>query len=139
RRRAQGRPVDRTPDPRLPRAAQGSPHHRGARSAARRRRARWSGLMSVLVVGVSHRTASVDVLEQVTLDASGVDKLITAVAGSENVTEATVLSTCNRLEIYAEVERFHGTVEELSRLVCGVPAGEAVDPSLLGNLYVHYG
>ncbi|WP_235737449.1 glutamyl-tRNA reductase [Nocardioides alcanivorans] len=95
--------------------------------------------MSVLVVGVSHRTASVDVLEQLTLDTDGVGKLMTAVADTEHVTEATVLSTCNRLEIYAEVERFHGTVETLSRLVCAVGPDDPVDPALLGSLYVHYG
>jgi len=95
--------------------------------------------MSVLVVGVSHRTASVDVLEQLTLDAAGVDKLVDAVADTEHVTEATVLSTCNRLEIYAEVERFHGTVETLSRLVCALGPDDPVDPALLGSLYVHYG
>lgn len=95
--------------------------------------------MSVLIVGVSHRTASVDVLEQLTLDASGVDKLMTQVAATEHVSEVAVLSTCNRLEIYAEVERFHGTVEELSRLICGLAPGETADPAMLGNLYVHYG
>ncbi len=95
--------------------------------------------MSVLVVGISHRTASVDVLEQVTLDASGVDKLVAATIGTEHVVEATVLSTCNRLEVYAEVERFHGTVETLSRLVCDLGPDDPVDPALLGSLYVHYG
>ena len=32
--------------------------------------------------------------------------------------EATVLATCNRVEIYAEVDRFHGSVEAVSRLLC---------------------
>ena len=45
--------------------------------------------MSVLVVGVSHKTAPVSVLERVALDAAGVDKLVQAVAVSEHVTEAT--------------------------------------------------
>lgn len=95
--------------------------------------------MSILVVGISHRTATVDVLEQLTLDASGVDKLVTATVATPHVAEATVISTCNRLEIYAEVERFHGTVEALSRLLCGLAPDEPIAPELLASLYVHYG
>lgn len=94
--------------------------------------------MSILVVGISHRTATVDILEQLSLDQNGVEKLIADVTACEHVTEATVLATCNRLEIYAEVDRFHGSVEELSRLLC--ERGAAVSPSdnLLSCLYVHY-
>lgn len=95
--------------------------------------------MSILVVGISHRTAPVEVLERLTLDASGVDKLIARTVEVEHVVEATVLSTCNRLEVYTDVERFHGSVEEISRLLCGSAPDEPVDPELIGNLYVHYG
>ncbi len=92
--------------------------------------------MSVLVVGISHRSAPVALLEQVALDAEGVHKLIDDVAACEHVTEATVISTCNRLEIYAEVDRFHGSVEEVSRLLVE-RAGESTE-AMLPNLYVHY-
>ncbi|HNO40273.1 MAG TPA: glutamyl-tRNA reductase, partial [Marmoricola sp.] len=67
--------------------------------------------MSVLVVGISHKSAPMQLLEQVARDAAGVSKLIAAAQDLEHVREATVLSTCNRMEIYADVERFHGTVE----------------------------
>ena len=73
--------------------------------------------MSVLVVGVSHNSAPVALLEQVALDGSGVHKLIHEAAACEHVGEVTVISTCNRLEIYADVDRFHGSVEELSRML----------------------
>jgi glutamyl-tRNA reductase len=92
--------------------------------------------MSVLVVGVSHHTAPVAVLEQLALDADGVEKLVRAVAGSENVLEATALTTCNRVEVYAEVDRFHGSVEAVSRLLCDL-AGEAPE-EVVPHLYVHY-
>ncbi|CAM3153007.1 glutamyl-tRNA reductase [Nocardioides dubius] len=95
--------------------------------------------MSILVVGISHRTAPVEVLERLTLDASGVDKLITRTAEVEHVSETTVLSTCNRLEVYTDVDRFHGSVEEISRLLLGHELEEPVDTELIGNLYVHYG
>jgi glutamyl-tRNA reductase len=92
--------------------------------------------MSVLVVGISHKTAPVSVLERVALDADGVQKLIHEVAESEFVSEVTVLSTCNRTEVYAEVERFHGSVETVSRLI-GERAGQSPD-EVLEHLYVHY-
>ena len=70
--------------------------------------------MSVLVVGISHRSAPVSVLERVAVDGEGAAKLVRDVAAGEHVTEAAVIATCNRLEIYADVDRFHGSVEELS-------------------------
>jgi glutamyl-tRNA reductase len=92
--------------------------------------------MSVLVVGISHNSAPVSLLEQVALDDDGVHKLITDAAASEHVSEATVISTCNRVEIYTEVDRFHGSVETLSRLLVE-RAGETTD-AMLPHLYVHY-
>ena len=92
--------------------------------------------MSVLIVGISHKTAPVSVLERVALDGDGVQKLIREVSDSEHVTEVTVLSTCNRTEVYADVERFHGSVETISRLI-GERAGSAPE-DVLEHLYVHY-
>ena len=92
--------------------------------------------MSVLVVGVSHHSAPVALLERLALDAGGVTKLITDVAASEHVTETTVISTCNRLEVYADVDRFHGSIEEVSRLLVE-RAGESTE-ALVPHLYVHY-
>lgn len=92
--------------------------------------------MSVLVVGISHNTAPVSLLEQVALDGDGVQKLMTEVASGDHVTEATVISTCNRLEIYTEVDRFHGSVEALSKMLIE-RAGESTE-AMLPHLYVHY-
>jgi glutamyl-tRNA reductase len=92
--------------------------------------------MSVLVVGMSHKSAPVSLLERVALDRDGVGKLIDEVAASEHVTEATVIATCNRLEIYAEVDRFHGSVEEVSKMLVD-RAGESTE-AMLPHLYVHY-
>ncbi|MGZ4493394.1 MAG: glutamyl-tRNA reductase [Nocardioides sp.] len=92
--------------------------------------------MSVLVVGVSHKTAPVSVLERLALDASGVDKLVHDVTASEHVLEATALATCNRIEIYADVDRFHGSVETVSRLLCELADEHPED--VVPHLYVHY-
>ncbi|GAA4080359.1 glutamyl-tRNA reductase [Nocardioides kongjuensis] len=92
--------------------------------------------MSVLVVGISHNSAPVSLLERVALDRDGVHKLITDAASCEHVSEATVIATCNRLEIYTEVERFHGSIEQISRLLVD-RAGETTE-AMLPHLYVHY-
>ena len=63
-------------------------------------------------------------------------KLVQKAAASEHVTEATVIATCNRVEIYAEVDRFHGSVEELSMLL--VERAGGTTEAMLPHLYVHY-
>ncbi|MCL8023832.1 glutamyl-tRNA reductase [Nocardioides bruguierae] len=93
--------------------------------------------MSVLVVGISHNTAPVSLLERVTAaDGDSLHDLVKQAAGCGHVTEAAVISTCNRLELYADVDRFHGSVEELSSLLVG-RAGERTE-AILPHLYVHY-
>lgn len=92
--------------------------------------------MSVLVVGISHNSAPVRVLEQVARDSEGTHKLIRDVADNEHVIEATVLSTCNRIEVYAEVDRFHGSVEAISRML--LSTSHEAPETLVPNLYVHY-
>jgi len=63
--------------------------------------------MSVLLFGVSHRSAPVSVLEQLSTDESEQAKIVEQLLQSSLVTEAMVLSTCNRVEVYAVVEAFH--------------------------------
>lgn len=92
--------------------------------------------MSVLVVGISHKTAPVALLERLALDRDSVHKLLTDANDADHVTEAAVIATCNRLEIYVDVDRFHGAVEEVATLLTR-DSGEPVE-KLLPHLYVHY-
>ena len=92
--------------------------------------------MSVLVVGISHNSAPVSVLERVALDPEGVHKLLADALSCEHVNEVAVVATCNRVEVYAEVERFHGSIETLSRLLVD-RAGQSAE-ALVPHLYVHY-
>jgi glutamyl-tRNA reductase len=92
--------------------------------------------MSVLVVGMSHNSAPVAVLEQVARDTEGALKLIRDVFDIEHVVEATVLSTCNRIEVYTEVDRFHGSVEAISRMI--LATSDESTELLVPHLYVHY-
>jgi glutamyl-tRNA reductase len=67
----------------------------------------------VIVVGLNHRTAPVEVLEQVTVPPSQLSKALDALAGTDHLAESVVLSTCNRIEVYARATRFHPAVQEI--------------------------
>jgi glutamyl-tRNA reductase len=73
--------------------------------------------MSVLLFGVSHRSAPVTVLEQLSTDEADQAKIIDQVLQSDLVTEAMVLSTCNRVEVYAVVEAFHGGLSVIGQVL----------------------
>jgi glutamyl-tRNA reductase len=73
--------------------------------------------VSVLLFGVSHRSAPVSVLEQLSTDESDQAKIVDQVLQSSLVTEALVLSTCNRVEVYAVVEAFHGGLSVIGQVL----------------------
>ncbi|MFE2857063.1 glutamyl-tRNA reductase [Streptomyces lavendulae] len=92
--------------------------------------------MSLLVVGLSHRSAPVSVLERASLSADAKVKLLHDTLAAEPAAEATVLATCNRIELYADVDKFHAGVAELSTLLAQ-HSGVALE-ELTPYLYVHY-
>ena len=73
--------------------------------------------MSVLLFGVSHRSAPVSVLEQLSTDESDQAKIVDQVLQSPLVTEAMVLATCNRVEVYAVVDAFHGGLSAIGQVL----------------------
>jgi glutamyl-tRNA reductase len=93
--------------------------------------------VSALVVGISHRSAPIALLERLAVDADGAAKLVEDVFANPHVSEATVVATCNRLEIYAAVDRFHGSVEDISQRILEPVVGQSVE-ALVPHLYVHY-
>ncbi|MFF4455810.1 glutamyl-tRNA reductase [Streptomyces goshikiensis] len=92
--------------------------------------------MSLLVVGLSHRSAPVSVLERASLNADAKAKLLHDTLAAEPAAEAAVLATCNRIELYADVDKFHAGVAELSTLLAQ-HSGVALE-ELTPYLYVHY-
>ncbi|MBO0848458.1 MAG: glutamyl-tRNA reductase [Pseudonocardia sp.] len=92
--------------------------------------------MSVLVVGLSHRGAPVEVLERASVSAQDVPKLLDELTRADGVGEAVVLSTCNRVEVYAVVETFHGGLADVSGVLAR-HSGRDVG-ALSRYLYVHY-
>ncbi|MGI8868475.1 MAG: glutamyl-tRNA reductase [Mycobacteriales bacterium] len=92
--------------------------------------------MSLLIVGVSYRTAPVEVLERLSIPAAEIAPVLRRTIGSEWIDEAMVVSTCNRVEVYAEASRFHSGLAEITSMLAeraGITLAE------LGEyLYVHY-
>jgi glutamyl-tRNA reductase len=83
--------------------------------------------MSILVVSVSHKSTSVSHLAQLALDSAASAKLAERLVESEHIDEAVVLSTCNRTELYANVSRFHGALDDATEAladVAGMRPGE---------------
>ena len=69
--------------------------------------------MSVVVVGLNHRTVPLDLLERMTVAESLLPKALADLTSREHITEAVVLSTCNRIEVYAFAEKFHGGYQDI--------------------------
>src|SRR6266536_1107137 len=63
--------------------------------------------MPVLLVGLNHRSAPLDLLERLAIDPERRPKALAMLLEREHVKEGAILSTCNRVEIYAEIDRFH--------------------------------
>ncbi len=69
--------------------------------------------MSVLAFGLNYRTAPVALLDRLAVPADDLGKALDDLLGRESINEAVVLSTCNRVEVYAAVSRYHGAMADL--------------------------
>jgi glutamyl-tRNA reductase len=92
--------------------------------------------MSVLVVGLSHKSAPVAMLERAVVTGDALAKLLHDVLGAQDVAGSLVVSTCHRIEVYAEVDKFHVGVSAISELLAR-HSGLVLD-ELTPHLYVHY-
>ena len=92
--------------------------------------------MNLLSVGASYRTADVGMLERLVIADGAVPEVLQRLVAQPYVGEAVLLSTCNRVEVYAAVTGFHGGLSDVCNVLAeqsGIPASE-----LAGHLYVHY-
>ncbi len=92
--------------------------------------------MSLLVVGMNHRTAPVRLLERASVSADGLPLAVRTLLSGQHVAEVAILSTCNRVEVYADVSAFHGALNEIGEWLSdrtSVPLAALAD-----HLYIHY-
>jgi len=92
--------------------------------------------MAVLALGVSHRRATVELLERLAFAEDDLAKAYRRASDDPAIEEAVILSTCNRVELYGSVPNYHAGFQALKRLLCesrGVSPEEIAEP-----LYSHF-
>jgi glutamyl-tRNA reductase len=92
--------------------------------------------VSVVVIGLNHRSTPLDLLERMTVGDAALPKALHDLISRDDVSEAVVLSTCNRTEVYAVAERFHGAYQDIRDFLAEVAFLAPEDFS--DHLYVHY-
>ncbi|MHB0833662.1 MAG: glutamyl-tRNA reductase [Corynebacterium aurimucosum] len=92
--------------------------------------------MSVLVVGMSHQSAPVALLEKLSMDETVQNDTCRAMVSAGSLTEAMIISTCNRLEVYTVTSSFHTGVQDVVRNLAEVSGVE--EEKLRSYLYVRY-
>lgn len=92
--------------------------------------------MAVVVIGVNHRTMPLELFERLAVDAARLPKVLADLSSRENLAEVVMLATCNRTEVYAVAERFHGAYADVRNTLaeqCNVAPEDFTD-----HLYAHY-
>jgi len=92
--------------------------------------------MSLVVVGLNHRTAPISLLERLSIPEEQLPKALAHLGNYEHVLEGAILSTCNRIEVYAVVSKFHGGAQDLRNFLaefCHVAPEDFVD-----HLYTYH-
>ena len=92
--------------------------------------------MSVLVVGMSHQSAPVALLEKLSMDSAVQDSACGKLVAADSLSEAMIISTCNRMEVYTVTNSFHAGVQEVVRVLTQV--SDVSEEELRSYLYVRY-
>jgi glutamyl-tRNA reductase len=89
--------------------------------------------MSIVVIGVNHHTGPLELLERLAVSPDALPKMLDGLVSRPHVREAVVLSTCNRTEVYAVAEKFHGAFGDIRDFFCEL--GNLHPDDLLPHLY----
>jgi glutamyl-tRNA reductase len=92
--------------------------------------------VSVVVIGLNHRTVPLELLERMTVSDDRLDKCLHDLASRPNISEVVLLSTCNRTEVYVQAERFHGAWQDVRDFLSELAHLAPEDFS--HHLYSHY-
>jgi glutamyl-tRNA reductase len=92
--------------------------------------------VAVVVVGLNHRTVPLEDLERMTVGDAQLPKALHDLLAREHLTEAVVVSTCMRTEIYAVAARYHGAMSDVRNFLA---AWSGADPDRFGDhLYSYF-
>lgn len=92
--------------------------------------------MSLVAIGLNHKSVPLDLLERMTLGESDLPKALHALIARPHLSEAVVLSTCNRTEVYAFAERFHGAYQDVRDSLAELC--HLLPEEFSEHLYAHY-
>ncbi|MBT1070802.1 glutamyl-tRNA reductase [Pelotalea chapellei] len=88
--------------------------------------------MNIIVVGLSHRTATVEIREKVAFSPNLIEKPLRTLVSLEGIVEGVIVSTCNRVEIYATTRDIAGGIARIKRFMADhhrIPL-ESLEPHL---------
>jgi glutamyl-tRNA reductase len=92
--------------------------------------------VSLVVIGLNHRTTPVELLERMAVPPPELPKALHTLERSDNLAEVAVLSTCNRTEVYARCTRFHPAVEDVRNFLTDQ---SSLDPdTITDHLYTYH-
>jgi glutamyl-tRNA reductase len=92
--------------------------------------------MAILALGVSHRHATVELLDRLTFTEDDLAKAYRRIADDPAIDEAVIVSTCNRVEVYGAVPSYHAGFQALKRILTET---RGIEPEELAeSLYAHY-
>jgi glutamyl-tRNA reductase len=92
--------------------------------------------VSVVVVGLNHRTVPLSVLEPMTVSQARLPKALHELTGCDHLSEVVLVSTCLRTEVYAVANRYHPAVSEIRNFLA---AWSGTPPeSFSGDLYEYH-
>ncbi|MSO14783.1 MAG: glutamyl-tRNA reductase [Ilumatobacteraceae bacterium] len=74
--------------------------------------------MSIVVLGFNYHTSPVTLLEKVMISGPAMSEALRVLSSHSDIREVVVLSTCNRTEVYAVAERFHGAHTDILEFLC---------------------
>jgi glutamyl-tRNA reductase len=95
--------------------------------------------VSVVVVGLHERECALDLLDRVAVTDDDLDKSLQLLLDSPEISEAVILSTCMRTEVYAVLDRFHEGVADVTAFFASrLGRGAATSPELEDVLLVEY-
>jgi glutamyl-tRNA reductase len=91
--------------------------------------------MSLVVVGLNHRTVPVELLERMAVAPVDLPKALQSLGRCEHLAEVVLLSTCNRTEVYAHATLFHPAMQDVRDFLSDV---SGVDPDEFSDLLYTY-
>lgn len=95
--------------------------------------------MDLVVIGLSHQTAPVEVRERLAVAPTEIEGWLQALLQLPGIAEVAIVSTCNRVEIYAAAPNGRDALDAIREHLCGVRMGDGAPLDIGSHLYERWG